>query len=53
MSRVVPDTTFLECALDGEADTIISGDHHPLAIGSFRGIETLRPRDFLIREGFI
>jgi putative PIN family toxin of toxin-antitoxin system len=47
------DNRFLECALDGNADYIVSGDHHLLAVGSFRGIEILRPRDFLIKEGFI
>lgn len=47
------DNRFLECALDGEADYIVSGDRHLLSVGSFRGIDILRPRDFLIEEGFI
>jgi putative PIN family toxin of toxin-antitoxin system len=47
------DNRFLECALDGNADYIVSGDHHLLSLGSFRGIEILRPRDFLLKEGFI
>ncbi|HUT34750.1 MAG TPA: putative toxin-antitoxin system toxin component, PIN family [Planctomycetota bacterium] len=47
------DNAFLECALDGEADYIVSGDHHLLSLGSFRGIAILRPRDFLVKVGFI
>ena len=47
------DNRFLECALDGNAQYIISGDHHLLSLGSFHGVEILRPRDFLIKEGFI
>ena len=47
------DNRFLECALDGEANYIVSGDHHLLSVGIFRGIEILRPRDFLTEEGFI
>lgn len=47
------DNTFLECALDGKADYIISGDHHLLNIGNYKGIQIIRAKDFLIKEGFI
>ena len=47
------DNIFLECALEGKADYIISGDHHLLTIGSYEGIQTMRAKDFLIKEGFI
>jgi putative PIN family toxin of toxin-antitoxin system len=47
------DNIFLECALDGKADYIISGDHHLLNISSYEGIQIIRAKDFLIKEGFI
>jgi len=47
------DNIFLECALDGEADYIVSGDHHLLSLGTFQGIQILSPKDFLLKEGFI
>ena len=47
------DNIFLECAQDGKADYIISGDHHLLNIGSYEGILIIRVKDFLIKEGFI
>jgi len=33
------DDKFLECAISSGADFIISGDHHLLELGKFRGIE--------------
>lgn len=47
------DNIFLECALDGRSNYIISGDHHLLSIGSYKGIQIIRAKDFLIKEGFI
>ena len=41
------DNRYLECALEAEADCIISGDHHLLDLGAYRGIEILTPRAFL------
>ena len=46
------DNIFLECAQDGKADYLISGDHHLLSISSYKGIQILRAKDFLIKEGF-
>lgn len=41
------DDRYLECALAGGAEVIISGDRHLLALGSFQGIEILTPGAFL------
>lgn len=45
------DNIFLECALDGKADYIISGDRHLLDLKTYRDIQILKPKDFLIKEG--
>lgn len=47
------DNIFLECAMDGKAHYIISGNHHLLNIGIYRSVQIIRPKDFLIKEGFI
>jgi putative PIN family toxin of toxin-antitoxin system len=44
------DNIFLECALDGKADYIVSGDHHLLHLGSFKNIPIVNPADFLKLE---
>jgi len=41
------DDRYLECALAGGAEVIVSGDGHLLALGSFQGIEILTPGAFL------
>ena len=41
------DEAILACALDGGADTIVSGDRHLLELESFRGVRTLRVREFV------
>jgi len=38
-----PDNRILECATEGEADVIVSGDHHLLDLGAYHGIRILRP----------
>jgi len=43
------DDAFLEAALAGQADVVVSGDRHLLAIGAFRSIPILRVKDFLSR----
>ena len=45
------DNIFLECALDGGADFLISGDRHLLDIKVYKGIKIVRAREFLLREG--
>ena len=41
------DEMFLACALDGQADAIVSGDHHLLDLGVFRDIPIITARQFL------
>jgi len=41
------DNRVLECALAARADTIITGDHHLLRLGQFRGTRIATPRQFL------
>jgi uncharacterized protein len=41
------DDKFLEAALVGDADCIVSGDADLLDMGSFEGIPILRPAEFL------
>lgn len=41
------DDRFLECAIAGVADCIVSGDEHLLGLGVFRGIPIVSPREFI------
>ena len=41
------DNRVLECAVEGKADAIITGDHHLLALGTFQNIPILTPREIL------
>lgn len=41
------DNRVLECAAEGKADTIVSGDRHLLSLGSFGDIPIVRVRHFL------
>ncbi len=43
------DDKFLACALSSKTKKIISGDKHLLKVIGFRGIEVLKPRQFLDR----
>ena len=43
------DDRFLEVALNGRADVILSGDRDLLTLDPWRGIEILAPRDYLKR----
>ena len=43
------DNKWLECALAGRADCLVTGDHDLLVLHPFRGIKILRPTDFLRR----
>lgn len=38
---------FLACALEGDAQAIVSGDHHLLELGSYQGIPIVTARQFL------
>ncbi|HSQ21443.1 MAG TPA: putative toxin-antitoxin system toxin component, PIN family [Coriobacteriia bacterium] len=41
------DNRVLECAVAGAADIIVSGDHHLLDLGSYRGIRVVRVAELL------
>jgi putative PIN family toxin of toxin-antitoxin system len=41
------DNIFLECAFEGKADYIITGDQHLLKIGNYEGVFIVTPADFL------
>lgn len=43
------DDKFLDVALNGEAQIIVTGDRDLLELHPFHGIEILRPADFLVR----
>jgi uncharacterized protein len=43
------DNKFLEVAVNGEADCIISGDDDLLVLNPFRGMPIVTPHDFLSR----
>ena len=48
------DNRYLECAVKGKAQYVISGDKHLLDIGEYRGIVILPPAAFVVilsREG--
>lgn len=42
-----PDNRYLECAIEGEAEYIVSGDQHLLDLGEYQGIRAVKPRAFL------
>jgi putative PIN family toxin of toxin-antitoxin system len=41
------DNRFLECAISGKADAIISGDQHLKSLRHFEGVDILSPSEFL------
>ena len=43
------DDKFLEVALNGEANLILTGDRDLLALHPFRGVDILSPREYLER----
>jgi putative toxin-antitoxin system toxin component, PIN family len=45
------DDKFLECALELEAEFVVSGDSDLLELGSYMGIPILTPREFLKQVG--
>lgn len=42
------DNAVLECAVEGGAEVIVSGDKHLLTLREFNGIQILSPTEFLI-----
>jgi predicted nucleic acid-binding protein len=54
ISVVIADPTdniFLECAMDGGANFIISGDRHLLDVEVYKGIKIVRAGEFLLKKG--
>ena len=47
------DNIFINCAIDGNAHYIISGDAHLLNLKKYNGIEIVKPKEFLVREKYI
>ena len=45
--RDAKDNKFLELAISGKADFIVSGDDDLLVLNTFRGVPILSPREFL------
>ena len=43
------DEMVLACAVDGQANVVVSGDQHLLALGVFRGIDIITVRQFMER----
>ena len=41
------DNRYLECAIQGEAEYLVSGDQHLLQLGAYQKIRIVTPRDFL------
>ncbi len=41
------DDMYLACAIEGEADYVVSGDQHLRQLGSYRGVPIVSPRQFL------
>jgi len=47
IDRDPDDDAFLECAVAGDADVLVSGDDHLLELDTFRGIDIVTPAVFL------
>ena len=47
--RDATDNKFLELAVDGKAEAIVTGDVDLLLLNPFQGIPILTPRDFLLQ----
>ena len=45
----ITDEKILACAIDGQADVIVSGDPHLLDLGTYRQIPIVTVREFLTR----
>jgi putative PIN family toxin of toxin-antitoxin system len=49
-SRDPEDDKFLEVAVNGRAEVLVTGDKDLLALGTFRGVAILTPADCLVRS---
>lgn len=51
VKKTEADNRILECALDAEADVLVTGNMKDIRpLGAFRGIDILTPREFLDRH---
>ena len=41
------DNRYLECAVEGNADYVVTGDQHLLRLGTYLRVRILTPREFL------
>ena len=41
------DNMFLDCAIEGKVDYLVSGDHHLLSIGKCEGMQVINPDGFI------
>jgi len=41
------DNKYLACALEGNADYIVTGDQHLLRVGEYKGTKIISPKEFL------
>jgi predicted nucleic acid-binding protein len=41
------DNRIVECALEAQAQVVVSGDHHLLALKKYRSISIVTPRQFV------
>ena len=46
------DDRYLECAVEGEAACLVTGDRHLLDLTAFRDVEILSPREFVELLGY-
>jgi len=46
VTRDPKDDAVVACAIEGEADVIVSGDQDLLTLGTYEGIEVITPRQF-------
>jgi len=49
--RDEPDNRILECAVEGRADVIVTGDKAMLALGKYQGIRLISLAEYLDRRG--
>lgn len=47
ISRDIKDDKFLACAVEARADYIVTGDKDLLALGEYKGIKIITPREFM------
>ena len=51
IKRIDADNRILECAIDAHADVLITGNMKDIRpLGTFRGVQILTPREFLVRH---